>query len=445
MSTNKVAWLESQYLYQHHFQQQDRYVESLVEQRARAIRPFVYGFAQYGINQAKLNEGVIALDDARGVMLDGCPFDIKSTSLAPVPIKVPEHVKNQRLYLAIPNFQPGYQYLTTDAATQDLGRYVLEEVDAYDYSTTTLESEKIATGRLQLQFLYESDELGGFTCLPLARISEVTAEGAVLLDTGFIPPVLNIHANANLASFLDTVIGLLQQRGSALAGRLNQSGSSGGGSTILDFMLLQVTNRYESLLRHLAEQKQHFHPERLFSEFRALLGDLASFTTADKRWSSYPSYLHQDLEQSFMPLVGAIQRCLSAVLEQTAMSLPVEKRQYGIFVSPINDRSMLSSASFVLAIKAKVPTNDLRGYLPDHIKVGSVDTIRDLVNNQLTGIGLTPLPMAPREISYQAGFVYFELNTDSEIWQNLTKSAGFAFHIAGELPELAVEFWAVRH
>jgi type VI secretion system protein ImpJ len=133
------------------------------------------------------------------------------------------------------------------------------------------------------------------------------------------------------------------------------------------------------------------------------------------------------------------------VLEQTAISLPVEKRQYGIFVSPINDRSLLSSASFVLAIKAKVPTNDLRGYLPDHIKVGSVDTIRDLVNNQLTGIGLTPLPMAPREINYQAGFVYFELNTDSEIWQNLTKSAGFAFHIAGELPELAVEFWAVRH
>ncbi len=442
--TNKIAWLESQYLYPHHFQQQERYFEYTLEQRCAAIKPFIYGFTHLEINHALLNEKKFALTKAKGIMPDGCSFDNLVNASQPLPIEIPGHIKNQLIYLALPTYQPGYQFLTTDNSNQQIGRYKLEETDAYDYSSNGLNTERIEVARLQLRFLLESEEMGGFTYLPIARILEVTPENAVILDKNFIPPIINIKSNDTIAYYLDNINGLLEQRGNALSARFKSTANSGGSSAIADFMLLQLINRYEPKLQHLADIANATHPEFLYFELLGLMGELATFTTVEKRPLPVPKYKHDDLYTCFQPLIQNINMHLSAVLEQTAISMPIEKRQYGIYVSPISDRSLLDETRLILAIKAQMSTNELKSYLPDHLKIGSVDTIRDLVNNQLTGVTVSALPMAPREITYHAGYVYFELEQSSEHWQNIVKSAGFAFHIAGELPELDVEFWAIR-
>jgi type VI secretion system protein ImpJ len=62
----------------------------------------------------------------------------------------------------------------------------------------------------------------------------------------------------------------------------------------------------------------------------------------------------------------------------------------------------------------------------------------------LPGIMLSPLTVAPRQLPYHAGFVYFQLDPGSPLWSELEKSGGFAFHFGGEFPDLQVEFWAIR-
>jgi type VI secretion system protein ImpJ len=441
--TNKIAWLESQYLFPHHFQQQERYFEYTVEQRTNAIKPFIYGFSDFEINHALLNDKKFSLSKAKGIMPDGCPFDCLVNANQPLPLEIPNHIKNQFIYLALPTYQPGYQFLTTDNH-QQIGRYKLEETDAYDYSSSDLKTERIETARLQLRFLLESEELGGFTCIPIAKILEVTPENAVILDKTFIPPVINIKSSSAIQYYLENICGLLEQRGNALSSRFQNTSNSGGSSAIADFMLLQLINRYEPRLQHWLHLVHTIHPEALFHELLGLMGELSTFTTVEKRPLSVPKYQHNDLYTCFHPLIHNINIHLSAVLEQTAISLPVEKRQYGIFVSPIADRSLLENTRFIIAVKADMPTTELKSYLPDHLKIGSVDTIRDLVNNQLTGITVNSLPLAPREITYHAGYVYFELDDASEHWKNVSKSAGFAFHVAGELAEFDLEFWAIR-
>ena len=52
--------------------------------------------------------------------------------------------------------------------------------------------------------------------------------------------------------------------------------------------------------------------------------------------------------------------------------------------------------------------------------------------------------MAPRQIPYHAGFVYFELDQGHELWGQLQTSGGVALHVAGEFPGLTLEFWALR-
>jgi type VI secretion system protein ImpJ len=62
----------------------------------------------------------------------------------------------------------------------------------------------------------------------------------------------------------------------------------------------------------------------------------------------------------------------------------------------------------------------------------------------LPGIQLRPLPVAPRQIPFHAGFAYFELDRNSELWEPLGTSGAFAMHIGGEFPDLQLEFWAIK-
>jgi type VI secretion system protein ImpJ len=110
----------------------------------------------------------------------------------------------------------------------------------------------------------------------------------------------------------------------------------------------------------------------------------------------------------------------------------------------IPDPDLVKSASFILAVNAQVPAETIRTAFPQQVKIGSIEKIRDLVNLQLPGIGIRPLPVAPRQLPFHAGFTYFELDRSSEYFKQLSTSAGFAMHVAGEFPGLQMQFWAIR-
>jgi len=98
----------------------------------------------------------------------------------------------------------------------------------------------------------------------------------------------------------------------------------------------------------------------------------------------------------------------------------------------------------VLAAKAQLPTERLQASLPTLVKIGPGERIRDLVNLNLPGIVLRSLPVAPRQIPFHAGFLYFELERSGDLWKQTEQSGVLALHIAGEFPGLELEFWAVR-
>ena len=447
MLKSKIAWLESQYLYPQHFQQQERYIEGLLEDRCAAILPYVWGFHELALDPAALADNRIALTAASGIMPDGTPFDMPSSGPLPTPLKVSQDVKDVRVYLVLPTYQPGGRYLDTSSfgGADRVVRYRMRTLEVFDYTGEANKAEPVESAVLNFGIALDTEDLGGYSALPLGRIREVTAEGAVVLESAFIPPSLSVNSTPRMRAYLADVIGLLKQRAEALAARFNQAGKVGSGSSaVADFLLLQLINRYEPRLRHLSSLRL-LHPERLYSELLGLMGELATFTTDGKRPLDVPAYNHDDLYGCFQPLMDQLGRHLSAVLEQTAISMPVEDRQFGIRVARITDRSLLKQARFVLAAKADMSTEVVREQLPYLIKVGAVETIRDLVNNQLPGIGLSSLPVAPREIPYHAGCVYFELDSTSEQWQTLRNSGGFAFHVAGELPNFQLELWAIRN
>ena len=235
---------------------------------------------------------------------------------------------------------------------------------------------------------------------------------------------------------------MLHHRGEALAGTVAAT-SRGAAAQIEDYLTLQVVNRFEPIVSHLAGSGLH-HPEHLYGVLLDLAGELATFTLPSKRPPALPPYRHLRLAESFDPLIATIERELAAVKEPNAIRIPIEPREFGLSVATVSDPGLFSSAVFVLAAKADVPAEELRRRFPTQLKVGPVEKIRDLVMLALAGVPVTALPVAPRQLPYHAGHAYFELDQSHPLWNELKTSGGVALHVPSDFPGLAMEFWAIR-
>jgi type VI secretion system protein ImpJ len=337
--------------------------------------------------------------------------------------------------------RPGALEISEENSTE-MARYKFLVGEVQDNSGPARTASQVHLGRLQLALTTSDDQSGNFVKIAVARIIELKADGMVVLDDQFIPSCLNCSASPRLHGFLTEILGLLNHRGEALAGRVTHAGG-GGVSEIADYLLLQVVNRYEPLFNHLA-QTALIHPEAFYSLALQFAGELGTFTSENHRAASFPVYDHDRPQECMTAAMNEIRRSLSMVLSQTAIELPLEERRYGIRVATITDKGLVSAANLVLAVSADVPSEVLASQFPRQVKIGAVEKIADLVNLQLPGVTVRQLPVAPRQIPYHAGCSYFELDKKSEHWTQLTNSAGIAVHAGSEFPGIDVHLWAIR-
>lgn len=442
MSWNsKVVWSEGMLLQPQHLQQHDRYLHNQLESRVGEVRPYAWGFSELKIDEQQLALGKLALLSCKGVLPDGTPVCLPMDDDLPTPLNIPEEARNALVVLALPVRRPGIAEIDNAPTIDNFARYGTAEYTCRD-SNGLDNTALMQIGKLRMRLALEKDVVNGYTSLGVARIVERRADNRLVLDSDYCSPCLDFRAAPRLGAFAEELVGLLHQRGTALAKRLTQPGA-GGVAEIADFLFLQLINRNEPLFVHLTTMTG-LHPEDLYRSMVQLAGEVATFSQPEKRTPRFPIYRHERLCETFMPVIEAIRQSLTLVLDARAIPIPLKDGKYGLRVATIPDRNLLKSATFVLAVNAQMSPESLRAGFPNQVKIGAVEKIRDLVNLQLRGIGLMPLPVAPRQIPFHSGFTYFELDRSSEHWQQLLTSAGFAMHVADVFPGLQMEFWAIR-
>lgn len=443
MSLNsKVVWSEGMFLNPQHFQQFDRYVERHIDAKCSAHGAYRWGLQELELDQQLLKLGKLSVLRAKGVFPDGTPFNFPDVDDAPPVLEVPEGLHNTHVYLAVPVKRPGAVDVSRADDAQALARYYVSEISARDVSSDDGDTRSVEVGKLRLRIMLATEDLSGYACIGVMRITESRDDKNVLLDDQYLPSCLDCHAAPKLSGFLPELAGLLHHRGEAIAGRLADA-RRGGTAEIADYMMLQMINRYEPVVNHLA-QIPGLHPLDLYQQLLQMAGELSTFVSKEKRPPQFANYLHDDLQKTFTPVISTLRTYLSMVYEQTAIGLSLVEKKYGIRVAEITDRSLLNSAVFILAVSADVPEETLRSRLPAQIKIGPVERIRQLVNAAMPGIAIKPLAVAPRQIPFRSGYAYFELEKRSQFWNELQSSGGFALHIGGDFPGMDIEFWAVR-
>ncbi len=441
-SYNKILWSEGLFLRPQHFQQQTRFFERLLETRCNALRSHSWGCVELEFERDLLAIGKIGLRRLVGVFPDGTPFRMPEDDPLPMALDLAQNVRDETVYLAVPVRQPSALEVDRAAAQEGVVRHTLREFETRDTTSDAGGSALLEVAPLRTRLMLSHESTEGYACIPIAQVIERRADQRVVLEERFIPTVLDVRAAPVLATFMTELQGLLHQRGDALAGRVSATGR-GGAAEISDFLMLQTINRLEPLITHLVAGGL-VHPEDLYCFCVAAAGELATFTTQAKRPAALPDYEHDHLRESFEPVIDALRRALSAVLEQAAYPIPIEPKKYGYSVAIVGDRSLFGTAVFVLAVRSDMPAEELRKRFPAQLKIAPGEKISNIVKLQLPAITLQPIPVAPRQLPYHAGFVYFELDQTSNLWAELKASGGIGFHVNGEFPGLKMEFWAIR-
>ena len=104
---SKVLWTEGLFLQPHHFQQADRYTESLVAGLARRVAPYAWGVNKLEIDEEVLKFGQFAITSCSGLTPDGTVFRVPAAEDHPPALDVPEGIKDCVVYLTVPQRRQG--------------------------------------------------------------------------------------------------------------------------------------------------------------------------------------------------------------------------------------------------------------------------------------------------------------------------------------------------
>ena len=186
---SKVVWSSGMFLQPHHFQQETRYLERLVDARARCSSPFAWGFSQLQLDDGLLALGKLGIAQATGMLPDGTPFSMPHLDALPLPMAVPDDVKGELIYLALPVQREGlneFDYGTAEA--DSLSRFQAIQEDVRDNTSSVDEPATIQVGRLRLRLVRAKEAGDAFALLGVALVAERRGDGQVVLNRDYIAP-----------------------------------------------------------------------------------------------------------------------------------------------------------------------------------------------------------------------------------------------------------------
>ena len=361
---NRVIWSEGLFLQPQHFQQQERYFERYVEARCHSLVPHSWGFTEIEFERDFLSIGKVGAA-ARGRRvsrrhaLSACRTTIRcrSRSTSDPTSAIRSCISPCRCAgraSSRPTAKPG---------ADELVRHDVREVQARnDAVERRRRGAARGRGACARGCCWRATSPRPTRACRSPTWSNAGRTSRSCSTRASSRRSCTCGRRGRLAAFTTELLGLLHQRGEALAGRVAATGR-GAAAEFADFLMLQAINRYEPLLAHYAESGS-FIPRTCF---RSACRRRASWRPSRRPRSGrpkIPAYRHDRLRESFDPVIAALRESLSKVLMQSAISIPIEPKKFGISVAIVGDRSLYSTAVFILAARADLAVRGAAAPVP---------------------------------------------------------------------------------
>jgi len=443
----KVLWSEGMFLTPHHFQQADRYMESLISRRLSALRPLGWGVCRIQINTDALANGEMVLSKCSAILPDGMAVDTPDLDPLPParPIEAAFDAKRNSLgvYLASPLARAGGVAFSAEGAADGRPtRYHRRSLTASDENSGGSEREIILASKT-LRILFDGEPPDDYATLKIAELSR-SASGKFALNESYVPPCLLLSSSPQLVAYVRRILEMISAKSSDLSSTRRQRSAGLVEFTMSEaanFWFLHTVNATIPVLMHLHNQGD-VHPEEVFLVLARLAGELFTFS-GEGHPKDLPAYSHDAVGASFSAMEKKISDLMGTIIPTKCAPIPLEKLRDSLFKGQLRDDRLLDG-QFYLAVSAEVPEEKIIKEVPLKAKVSSSDRVDQLIAAALKGLLLRHLPTPPSEIPVQPGRQYFQVDKSGEHWEAVKKSRSISFYIPPEFKNLKLELMGVK-
>jgi type VI secretion system protein ImpJ len=432
-----VVWTRGLLLDPQHLQAQDRYVESQLAFRVRALRAHAWGFTHLVIDDASIETGMLALHAAAGLLPDGLAFDTRTADPLPAPRPLasllPRDASSVIVHLGVAMYRRGARNVSPggEATTS---RYRLAWQEHAD-ETVGAHERPVPVATAQLQLVTEHESRDGLASMPVLRLVR-TDDGRIVRENAHVPPLLHLGAASALHTRLAGLVERLGTVTARLAARRRERHHEVAEYSALDlgaFWTLYTLNAQLPVLRHQLGTDST-HPAECFATLVTLASALETVMAEDRVRSLAP-YDHAAPWQPFVDVMASIDASLDALLPQRGATVALHERSPGVWVGRLPDEWNASEDQLILAVNTlALSAAELARRVPQLCKVAAADQAEALVRHALPGAPLRHLPRPPAGVPLRVDCEYFAVDRETTSWQRITRTRDVAIYVPHDLP-----------
>lgn len=429
MSEHAVHWHEGQFLRPHHFQQQVRSLEALVQRTSLSATPFAYGVKVLSPNLDALGNWRVALTRCHLRLQDGsfirCPEDCRLSDVQIERSAFDNPERRATVYVGFPSLDLGRPNAAPQG-TPGLTRYIVDTVDVEDENIPS-NPQQIQVRRPHARILIGREAAAGFDAIPVMRLMlGVGDEGTPEIDPTYVPPILTAGASTTLMKeFLQPIYNRLSEISHRLADQVNRTGmifEPGRPEDVDKILKLQAVNSVVGGLAYLSTVG-HVDPLTAYIELCRGAGTLAFFRD-ERSVPPLPPYDHEDLGSVFSEL----HNLLMVDLKVKRNYIPRPFKGAGYQMQVRLEREWLDpSWKFFIGVHSKMNLQEvdrlLRGQLD--MKAGSANEVDSIYSRATAGVKLHPDPNPPRDFPV-TDWSYWQVDRASPAWGDVEKYLNFA-------------------
>ncbi|MES2129140.1 MAG: type VI secretion system baseplate subunit TssK [Pseudomonadota bacterium] len=441
----KVLWSEGLSLGPQQFQQQDRYHEARLQRLAFVLNPHAWGVQQLRWNADALANKLLQADSMVLVFPDGALVDAPAGDALPPVLDLAKLPLDQHVFTfhaALPALKPHGGNLAREADTG--ARYTERTAETADLFTEALETP-VSYLHQAVQLRSHLESRNAYVHFPVVRLRRLPS-GAFELDPAFMPPCVNIGAQAGLAALLAGLMSKLAVKIDALYGLHRQPSKHAfevHSGDISSFWMLHTLNAASATLAH-AQREAGQHPERLFANLLALAGALMTFS---QRYSlaDLPAYTHQDPGPGFQRLDTIIRELVDTVISSKyfAIALAMDEHKNTHWRATLEAARIDERTLLCLAVSADMAALELVAAVPSRFKLGAPDDVERIIVSALPGMELVHMAQVPAAVPLRPNTYYFSIDSRGALYQTMLKAQALVIYVPTGMKGLKLELLAV--
>jgi type VI secretion system protein ImpJ len=417
-----------------HFQQQDAYLEGLLDERVRSVAPYAWGVLELELDARSLEAGQVALRSFAGVLPHGAvlrfgPGEPEAPAARGIDSHFPPHKPTLEVFLGVPLERQGATaYARTEVAGQR-ARYIVETRRVLD-AVSPGDEASIEFARRNVVLLFGDEPRDDYEVIKIAEIARDAAGRLVYVDA-YIPPCLRVGAASRLRQGIGDTLALGTARRRAVAEERRHRDASTveySPDDVTRYLALHALSGAIPLLKHFVESGDS-SPYQAYLVLVQLAGQLTAFA-ADEDPAQLPAYVHGDPRKTFEPLFAKLGLLLRAAVAGNVITVAFEGRADGMHLARLADEKLFATTTrFVLGVQTKLPERQVQELVPRVGKLASWSDIPRLVNSATAGVPLAFSARPPREIPVRADRSYFSVATEHELFRGLLRERAAALHL----------------